>query len=72
MTHMSCGRSGHGVAVGVESSWVAKGGASNASSTLVDMGGAVVGVGGSAGGGGGNGAGSVRVRDLIVDDILGS
>lgn len=71
VTHMSCGRSGHGVAVGVESSWVAKGGASNASSTLVDMGGAVVGVGGTAGGGA-SGAGSVRVRDLVVDDILAS
>ena len=68
---MSCGRSGHGVAVGVESSWVAKGGASNAASTLVDMGGAVVGIGGTAGGGA-SGAGSVRVRDLVVDDILAS
>ena len=66
---MSCGRSGHGVSVGVESSWVAKGGASNASSTLVDMSGAVVGVGGTAGGGV-SGAGSVRVRDLVVDDIV--
>ena len=65
---MSCGRSGHGVAVGVESSYVAKAAQSgaNASSTLVDAaGGAVIGVGGSVGSGGG----SININDLTVDDV---
>ena len=71
VTHMSCGRSGHGVAVGVESSYVAKAAqmGANASSTLIDDHGAVIDVSGSLAGGAGSGGGGVNISDLTVDDV---
>ena len=63
---MSCGRSGHGVAVGVESSFVARAAQNVNSSSLLESGGTVIGGVGSGGGSGGIG---VNVSDLTVDDV---